>query len=206
MHLLPFAERFVLGCRLVLVRTVKDTRASSTTVHCETRLPASAWAARPSATSAPAFACHRHRLRLLNRQRCVAATLVRRNPVPVRCHSLQAPSKLTQAPAVAHQRHPSQAIRAVSCTQPSPRFFAKCGLALEAPARVNVRQFVGAAAKGGSEFVARQRPGAQLGVANSPPSASHHARPGQGTIAPVRPNPSFNLTFSGWLRQPPNAS
>jgi hypothetical protein len=21
-----------------------------------------------------------------------------------------------------------------------------------------------------------------------------------------RPNPSFNLTFSGWLRQPPNAS
>jgi hypothetical protein len=32
------------------------------------------------------------------------------------------------------------------------------------------------------------------------PSSAHFSRP------KMRANPSFNLTFSGWLRQPPNAS
>jgi hypothetical protein len=176
-------------------------RAASTTVHCETRLPASARAARPSATSAPAFACHRHRLRLLNRHRCVAAALVHRNPVPARCHFLQTPSKLTQAPAVAHQRLTSPAVRAVSCTQPSPPLFAKCGLALEAPARANAGQFVGAAARSGSAFVPRQRLCNQFGVVNSPLAVALRVCRSPRTIPPVRPNPSVKPTHSG-LRPP----
>jgi hypothetical protein len=178
-------------------------RLFSSTAHSEARPPPSAWAARPAATSAPAFAYLRRRLRPLHRRRCVAATFVCRSSVPARCHFLQTQRELPQAPAVTHEPSlPPLPNRSRARTAA----LVKNGLALEAPARVNVGRFVGAAAKGGSELVARQRPLAQFGSANSPPPASHHARPRQGTIAPVRPNPSFNLTFSGRLRQPPNAS
>jgi hypothetical protein len=81
----------------------------------------------------------------------------------------------------------------------------KHGPALEAPARANVGQFVGAAARGGSESVARQplyAPGMVSSWRGAVPLCAGHS---SCATTAVRPNPSFNLTPSGWLRQPPVA-
>jgi hypothetical protein len=81
----------------------------------------------------------------------------------------------------------------------------KHGPALEAPTRANFGQFVGAAARGGSESVARQKlyaPGMVSSWRGAVPLCAGHS---SCAATAVRPNPSFNLTPSGWLRQPPVA-
>jgi hypothetical protein len=185
MQSLPFAQSLALGCRLAVVRSKTEMRALSTTVHSEARPPASAWAARPSATSAPAFACHHHRLRLLNRQGCMAIAFVRQNSVPARCHFLQAPSELPQAPAVANRRRAwlvRHALFPLSSVATAVR------RAFSSLNRLVASLYVEPALQ------ARYRSGAY-----SQPIAAP-----QPMKLRVRPNPSFNLTRSG-LR-PPRAS
>jgi hypothetical protein len=113
-----------------------------------------------------------------------------------------------QAPAwPTSRRFPKRSSAGANSTLVHAHATASCkhGPALEAPARANVGQFVGAAARGGSESVARQplyAPGMVSGWRGGVQLCAGHSSCG---ATAVRPNPSFNLTPSGWLRQPPVA-
>jgi hypothetical protein len=181
MQSLPFAQSLALSCRLVVVRSKTEMRALSNTVHLTARLPASAWAARPSATSAPAFACHHHRLRSLSRQRCVVATFVCRKRVPARCHFLETPSELPQARAAAHRSRLAGAPRSSSHSS------------------------VATSLRGAFSALNRLVPGffaePTLHVKVGSGAYSQPIAAPQPMKLPVRPNPSLNPTRSG-LRPP----
>jgi hypothetical protein len=73
----------------------------------------------------------------------------------------------------------------------------KQGSALEAPARANVGQFVGAAARGGSEFIVRHQSRAQRGLIGSRVAVALQVRQRSCVFGPVRPNPSIEWTNNG---------
>jgi hypothetical protein len=87
--------------------------------------------------------------------------------------------------------------RRYRCSMPTQRA-TRHEPALEAPAGINVSQFVGAAAKGGSEVVPRRGLRAPATVVRSPAVAPYSVLAGP---EPVRPNLSVKPTRSG-LRPP----
>jgi hypothetical protein len=181
-------------------------------------------AVRPSAASAPSSPHHRHHLLHYDGSRCVAMTLVRHS----RLCRLRAQHRHGQR-GLSVLRRPAHGLRNITATVGSFPSIAlrgkrtalpgrkkrryRCamarqtgsqhGSALEAPAGANVIQSLGAAARGGSESAPRRGSCIQGTIICTPVAAVPHPRP--GGPAPVRPNPSFNLTPSGWLRQPPVA-
>jgi hypothetical protein len=177
-------------------------------------------AVRPSAASAPFSPHHRHHLLRYVGSRCVAMALVRHSGL---CR-LHAQHRHRQR-RLSVLRRPAHGLRAITATvgsSPSvpphgkPTAFSgwekgryRCtmarqaaiqhGPAPDAPAGANVVQSLGAAARGGSEFVPRRGSRIQGTVTRAPVAPVPHPR--LGGFATVRPNPSVKPTHSG-LRPP----